>query len=245
MSDLINDENFASENDLAEVAFTGSYVSLSNTPQYLSEFENDTHYVDRTSLNVALARKQDELVSGVNIKSINNQSILGSGNLSITGGTPTDVKINGTSITSNNEADIITQGVYNSTTNKIATVSDLPTKTSDLTNDSNFISNVYSTTETIIDKWVDNKTLYRKCIYITMPDTTETSISTGLTNVNVINIYGCVSNGSSSSPINFYNHTYPGGVHCYTGALGSILYYGSSYNATSYSGYVILEYTKN
>ena len=56
VSDLINDENFASENDLAEVAFTGSYVSLSDTPQYLSDFENDTHYVDRTSLNVAGTR---------------------------------------------------------------------------------------------------------------------------------------------------------------------------------------------
>lgn len=135
VSDLINDENFASENDLAEVAFTGSYVSLSDTPQYLSDFENDTHYVDRTSLNVALNRKQDELVSGVNIKSINNQTILGSGNLSITGGTPTDVQINGVSITSNNVANIITKGTYDETNNKIATESDIPLPTKVYIND--------------------------------------------------------------------------------------------------------------
>lgn len=124
-SDLLNDSDFVSENELSEVAFTGSYVSLSNVPTALSEFDNDTHYVDRTSLNVALARKQDTLVSGVNIKSINNQSILGSGNLSISGGSATDVQINGVSITSNNVADIKTQSIYDGNTNKLATMHDL------------------------------------------------------------------------------------------------------------------------
>lgn len=42
------------------------------------------------------------------------------------GGTATDVQINGVSITSNNVADIITEGVYNETTNKIATIADIP-----------------------------------------------------------------------------------------------------------------------
>lgn len=40
--------------------------------------------------------------------------------------TPTDVQVNGTSITSNNVANIQTEGVYDPTTNKIATMSDLP-----------------------------------------------------------------------------------------------------------------------
>ena len=42
------------------------------------------------------------------------------------GGTPTDVQINGTSITSSNVANIITNGTYNASTNKIATMGDLP-----------------------------------------------------------------------------------------------------------------------
>lgn len=42
------------------------------------------------------------------------------------GGTSTDVQINGTSITSNDVANIITEGSYNASTNKIATMSDLP-----------------------------------------------------------------------------------------------------------------------
>lgn len=69
---------------------------------------------------------QETLVSGTNIKTINNTSLLGSGNISISGGTATDVQINGTSITSNNEANIITKTAYDSSTNKIVTESDLP-----------------------------------------------------------------------------------------------------------------------
>ena len=89
-----------------------------------------------------LSSKQDTLVSGTNIKTINNNSILGSGNLNISGGSATDVQINGTSIVSNNTANIITESAYNSSTNKIATKNDIPTLTSQLTNDSNFINSI-------------------------------------------------------------------------------------------------------
>lgn len=75
----------------------------------------------------ALSSKyQSALVSGTSIKTINNESILGSGNITISGGQATDVKINGTSITSSNVADIKTNGTYNATSNKIATMSDIP-----------------------------------------------------------------------------------------------------------------------
>ena len=44
------------------------------------------------------------------------------------GGTPTTVKVDGTSITSNDEADILTMNSnYNASSNKLATASDLPT----------------------------------------------------------------------------------------------------------------------
>lgn len=72
---------------------------------------------------------QEKLVSGTNIKTINNTSLLGSGNISISGGSATDVQINGTSIVSNDVANIITESAYNSSTNKIATMSDVPLKT--------------------------------------------------------------------------------------------------------------------
>lgn len=43
------------------------------------------------------------------------------------GGTATDVQINGTSITSSNIANIITNSAYNALSNKIATMTDVPT----------------------------------------------------------------------------------------------------------------------
>lgn len=52
------------------------------------------------------------------------------------GGTATDVQINGTSITSNNVANIKTNSTYNATSNKIATMSDVPTVDSALSSTS-------------------------------------------------------------------------------------------------------------
>lgn len=43
-------------------------------------------YATTSAMNTALAGKQDTLVSGTNIKTINNQSLLGSGNITIEGG---------------------------------------------------------------------------------------------------------------------------------------------------------------
>ena len=93
-------------------------------PTKTSDLTNDSGFITEA----ALTTKQDTLVSGTNIKTINNQSLLGSGNIDVSGGggTPTDVRINGTSITNNNVADIITQGTYNASSNKIATMSDIP-----------------------------------------------------------------------------------------------------------------------
>lgn len=90
-------------------------------PTKTSELTNDSGFITQA----ALAAKQDTLVSGTNIKTINNQSLLGSGNINISGGggTATDVQVNGTSITSNNVANIATEGTYNSSSNKIVTKS--------------------------------------------------------------------------------------------------------------------------
>lgn len=50
-----------------------------------------TNPVQNKVINSALGGKQSTLVSGTNIKTINNNSILGSGNLSITASVPTEV----------------------------------------------------------------------------------------------------------------------------------------------------------
>ena len=179
-SELLNDNNFVESNDLASVAFSGSYLDLIDDPvipQNTSDLYNDsgfitntvndlTNYTTTTNLNSLLNNKQDTLVSGTNIKTINNTSLLGSGNINISGGggTPTDVQINGTSITSNNVANILTESAYDSTTNKIATVSDLPT-----VNDGTLTIQKNGTT---IDTFTANSSS-NKTINVTVPTTTS------------------------------------------------------------------------
>ena len=47
---------------------------------------HDDRYYTETEIDTALLIKQDLLVSGTNIKTINNESLLGSGNITIQGG---------------------------------------------------------------------------------------------------------------------------------------------------------------
>ena len=75
----------ASEINVSRVAITGSYSDLNNKPTIpsrTSQLYNDSGYVNSTALN----NKQDRLISGDNIKTINGDSILGSGDLVIQGG---------------------------------------------------------------------------------------------------------------------------------------------------------------
>lgn len=79
---------------------------------YTKEEINNDHLVISSSLNdlnTRLNTKQDTLVSGTTIKTINNQSILGSGNITLTGGSGSggggdinvieSVKVNGSALT--------------------------------------------------------------------------------------------------------------------------------------------------
>lgn len=93
----------------------------------LGEIDKINEVIDQVNTNTTdISGKQATLVSGTNIKTINNTSLLGSGDISIPTGVTTTVKINGTSITSSGVADIKTNGTYNATSNKIATMSDVP-----------------------------------------------------------------------------------------------------------------------
>ena len=80
--------------------------------------------------------KQDRLVSGDNIKTINGISILGDGNLIIgeNGVTATDVRVNDISITSDGMANLSVDGVYDAVTNKIVTENSLLTLKNEISN---------------------------------------------------------------------------------------------------------------
>lgn len=62
--------------DLSSVATSGSYNDLTNKPDL-------SIYATVAGVQSSLATKQDELISGTNIKTINNESLLGTGNITI------------------------------------------------------------------------------------------------------------------------------------------------------------------
>lgn len=68
----------ANSADLADVATSGSYNDLNDKPS----IPDTTNLATKSELNA----KQDALVSGTNIKTINGKSLLGEGNIEIQGG---------------------------------------------------------------------------------------------------------------------------------------------------------------
>lgn len=210
--------------------------------------------------------KQDLLVSGTNIKTINSTSLLGSGNIVISGGTPTNVKVNGTSITVGGEADIITNSLYDESTNPIATMYDVPTSTSQLINDSSFAVtndintfdadqningnlyldgesnlNQYSGTEILSGVWTDGNDLYRKTFQTTLANNNTVSISTGLSSEIIYNIIGSCNNGIRVYPINYHDNTNMISTYYDSGTI----YIKTNFDASGYTGFITLEYTKS
>ena len=142
-SDNTSDDYIKNKPTLATVATSGDYTDLTNTPTIptkVSDLQNDSGFLTTETDPVFTAsaaadieaedidywnNKQQRLVSGINIKTINDTSLLGSGNIIIGEGgvMATDVEINGISITSNNAANIEVDGAYDPTTNKVASES--------------------------------------------------------------------------------------------------------------------------
>lgn len=63
--------------------FTPDDIESLNIPTRVSQLENDKNYVTESQLTESQNRKQDKLESGRTIKTINGESILGSGNITI------------------------------------------------------------------------------------------------------------------------------------------------------------------
>lgn len=101
------------------------YVQKSNTSGLL---KNDGTVDTNTYLtqHQDISGKQDKLVSGTNIKTINNESLLGSGNITIEGG--------GSVVQSDWEQDDSTADDF------IKNKPTIPSKTSDLNNDSGYVA---------------------------------------------------------------------------------------------------------
>ena len=167
--DVDNLVNYSKTSAFARVAFTGSYLNLSDRPA----INNGTLMINRngstvgtfkanqsesTTVNIRVPVYTNELINNsqfvvdgryvhtdnnfndefknklahlANITEIGDNLTLTNGRLDATGGGgSTDVQINGTSITFDDVANIRTQSAYDASTNKIATASDVSTAVS-------------------------------------------------------------------------------------------------------------------
>ena len=138
---LNNINNKANTADLAAVAFSGSYNDLTNRPTIpakISDLTNDSGFI--TSADYASS------ATGGVVKITNAFGITMSESGEVKG-----VVVSGTDYPAMWNDAIVSKGTLENalSTKSFATLSDVPTKTSDLTNDSNFVSNTsYATAST-------------------------------------------------------------------------------------------------
>ena len=247
-SDLINDSDYVTENELSDVAFSGSYADLSNIPvipDSTSELVNDsgfinknvndlTYYTPTADLGaVALSNSYNDLDNKPTIPTVNNGTLT--------------IQQNGTNVET---------FTANSSTNKTANIT-VPTKTSDLTNDSGYITNnyeIYSNTETRIGTWINNKPIYRKVINFGSSDL-NTGKAHGITNIDLItNATGIIHHSYGWKPLTvFYinNNTLEGyfsvalyGIDGTNFEIRAGDWYTTGGTTVQNDSFVVIEYTK-
>lgn len=228
-------------------------------PTKTSDLTNDSGYITNEYHD---ATKQDILVSGTNIKTINNQDILGSGNIEVESSSAVWGSITGEL---HNQQDL-----HNELQAK-ADLTDLPTKTSDLTNDSGYITNEYhdatkqdvinnldiinnnlkfSSNEIVVGEYL-NKPLYRKVIEVTInanANITTKLSDLGITGQDIVLIdlgksiakYGTAPN-FGWSPVSYYITNQDSSV-VYINTVGSLVIKNNTVVSRDYK--IVLEYTK-
>ena len=227
-------------------------------PTKTSDLTNDSGYITNEYHD---ATKQDVLVSGTNIKTINNQNILGSGN----------IEVESSAVWGNITGELHNQQDLHNALQAKADLTDLPTKTSELFNDSGYITNEYhdatkqdvinnlgvinnnlkfSLDEIVVGEYL-NKPLYRKVIEATI--NSNASLTTKLSDLGItgqdivlINLgksiakYGTAPN-FGWSPVSYYISASDSSV-VYINTVGSLVIKNNTAGSRDYK--VVLEYTK-
>ena len=157
--------NVISATDTTYTAGTGIDITnnvISNT-QTSAEWGNITGTLsNQTDLNTALGNKQEELVSGINIKTINNTSILGSGNIEVGGSGGDEIYIGDEEDAPETTKLLIDEdelGFVNLDTMPIGSEvdydgNDVPLGWEEVEDK----GEIYSTTETRVGTWINRKT---------------------------------------------------------------------------------------
>ena len=227
-------------------------------PTKTSDLTNDSNYITPSYHD---ATKQDVLVSGTNIKTINNQDILGSGN----------IKVESSAVWGSITGELHNQQDLHNELQAKADLTDLPTKTSELFNDSGYITNEYhdgtkqdvinnldiinnnlkfSLNEIVVGEYL-NKPLYRKVIEATInanANLTTKLSDLGITGQDIVLInlgksiakYGTAPN-FGWSPVSYYISNSDSSV-VYINTVGSLVIKNNTSGSRDYK--VVLEYTK-
>ena len=106
-------------------------------------------------------------------------------------------------------------------------------------------SNSYSTQEVKTGgKWIDGKPIYRKIVEVaSLPNNTQTSYNHGIVNVDSFTtIRGIAKSTTLSLPIPFIEITGNTNIQIYAQTVNFVI--STNYDASSYTGTIILEYTK-
>lgn len=108
----IQDQNASKTVELTQAEYDGLAVKEANTYYIITDATAGdlSNYYTKQQTDTLLGEKQPTLVSGTNIKTINNESILGEGNLDIQGGSSVNVvQATGTSTSDVMSQDAVTE----------------------------------------------------------------------------------------------------------------------------------------
>lgn len=133
----------------------------------------------------------------------------------------------------------IAAGIFN--TNNDSRLDALETDTSDLKT-----ANTFSTSETVIGKWINNKPLYRKVYELgTLPNATSKTWNSGLSNFVVTKLYGvCSASNNTTLPLPYVATAAGSNIVLNINASGQILVDSASTDRSGYNGIAIVEYYK-
>ena len=107
----------------------------------------------------------------------------------------------------------------------------------------------YSTSETIVGTWTNNKPLYRKVVDIgNLPDNTSKSVNHNISNLSqVVKIEGMCTDGEYFQPLPYVSVNTYGATTTHSITLlatASKVMVGTARDMSSWTGYAIVEYTK-
>ena len=111
----LQDQNASKTVELTQAEYDGLAVKEQNTYYIITDAESGdlSNYYTKGETDTLLGGKQPTLVSGTNIKTINNESLLGEGNIDIQGGSSVNVvQATGTSTSDVMSQDAVTKTFY-------------------------------------------------------------------------------------------------------------------------------------